>query len=230
MRMKCLALAIASLLAFQAFADDAAAFKDLKQQESYAIGAQTARTLRQDNVDIDVDMLVRGLRDGLSDGKLMMTDKELRAVMSRVQQELHKNMVTNRRAAGERNKETGAQYLAENGKKDGVTTTESGLQYTVLKVGKGPKPVLSDTVVVNYRGTMLDGTEFDASPAGKPSEFIAAQTIPGWKEALQLMTVGSHWRIVVPPRLAYGDRGSGTQIGPNAVLVFDIELRDKKTP
>ena len=100
MRTKCLALAIASLLASQAFADDAASFKDLKQQESYAIGAQTARTLRQDNVDIDVDMLVRGLRDGLSDGKLMMTDKELRAVMSRVQQELHKNMVTNRRATG----------------------------------------------------------------------------------------------------------------------------------
>jgi FKBP-type peptidyl-prolyl cis-trans isomerase FklB len=224
MQMKSLALAAAVMWTSQALADDATVFKDRKQQESYAIGAQTARTLRQDNVDIDVDMLMRGLRDGLSDGKLMMNEKELRAVMSRVQQELHKNMVTNRRTAGEKNKELGIQYLADNAKKPGVVTTDSGLQYRILKTGKGATPVLSDTVVVNYRGTLLDGSEFDASEDGKPSEFTASQTIAGWKEALQLMPVGSHWQIVMPPKLAYGDHGSGTSIGPNAVLVFDLDL------
>lgn len=225
MQMKCIAFATSLLLlAGTAFADDAAAFKDKKQQESYAIGAQTARTLRRDNVDVDVEMLVQGIRDGLSDGKLQMSDKDLRGVMNHVQQDIHRNMVMNRRAAGERNKEQGATYLADNAKKPGVLSTASGLQYRIIKAGSGAKPTLGDTVLVNFRGTFPDGSEFDASDEGKPSAITVAQAIAGWKEALQLMPVGSHWQLAVPAHLAYGDRGAGANIGPNQVLLFDLDL------
>ena len=217
-------LVLATLVSTAVLADDASPFKDRKEQDSYAIGAQTGRTLRKDNVEIDAEMLVRGLRDGLGGDRMLLSEKDLRAVMSRVQQEVHKNMVLNRRALGERNLEEGAKFLAENGKKEGVVTTASGLQYHVIKAGTGAKPFLNNTVSVNYRGTLPDGTEFDASPAGRPAELVVAQTVLGFKEALQLMAVGSHWQLVVPANLAYGDRGTGVDVGPNQVLLFDVEL------
>jgi FKBP-type peptidyl-prolyl cis-trans isomerase FklB len=218
-------LLLAALVSASALADEASPFKDRKEQESYAIGAQTGRTLKKDNVEIDPDMLIRGLKDGLGGERMLLSEKELRAVMSEVQQELHKNMVLNRRALGERNKEEGAKYLAENGKRVGVVTTPSGLQYQVLKAGSGSaKPFLNNTVTVNYRGTLINGLEFDATPDDKPAQMVLAQAIPGFKEALQLMTVGARWRLVVPASLAYGDRGTGVDIGPNQVLLFDLEL------
>jgi FKBP-type peptidyl-prolyl cis-trans isomerase len=203
---------------------DASAFKDRKQQHSYAIGAQTGRTLRKDNVDIDTAMLMRGLKDGLGGDKLLLSENELRAVMSQVQQELHKNMVLNRRALGEKNREEGARFLVENGKQSGVVTTASGLQYQVRNAGSGRKPMLNNTVMVNFRGALISGYEFDASLDGKPTQWVVAQTIAGLKEALQLMSVGAKWRLVVPANLAYADRGSGADIGPNQVLLFDVEL------
>lgn len=229
MTLKWPLLLAATLLSAGALADDAAPsrdgpFKDRKEQDSYAIGAQTGRTLRKDGVEIDTDMLVRGLRDGLGNGRLLLGEKELRAVMSHVQQELHRNMVLNRRALGQRNLEEGTKFLAENGKKAGVVTTASGLQYRVIKAGNGTRPFLNNTVSVNYRGTLLDGTEFDASPEGQPAQLVVAQTVPALKEALQSMPVGSHWELAVPASLAYGDRGTGTDVGPNQVLLFDIEL------
>lgn len=217
---------LALLAGAQAAATEATPFKDYRQQQSYAIGAQTGRTLKKDNVDIDVELVVRGLRDGLAGGKLRMSEQDLRAVMSRVQQDLHRNQVLNRRAAGERNLKEGAAYLADNGRKAGVTTTPTGLQYRILRQGSGRKPALADTVLVNYRGTRLDGFEFDASEAGKPATIVVAQAIAGWKEALQQMPAGSHWQLMVPPNLAYADRGSGTDIGPNQLLLFDLELVD----
>jgi FKBP-type peptidyl-prolyl cis-trans isomerase FklB len=217
-------LVLATLVSTSALADDASPFKDRKEQDSYAIGAQTGRTLRKDNVEIDTEMLIRGLRDGLGNGKLLLSEKDLHAVMSHVQQELHKNMVLNRRALGQRNLEEGARFLAENGRKDGVVTTASGLQYRVIKAGTGAKPFLNNTVSVNYRGTLLDGTEFDASPAGQPAQLVVAQTVLGLKEALQSMPAGSRWELAVPANLAYGDRGTGTDVGPNQVLLFDLEL------
>jgi FKBP-type peptidyl-prolyl cis-trans isomerase FklB len=218
-------LMLTALVSVGALADEASPFKDRKQQESYAIGAQTGRTLRKDNVEIDTDMLIRGLKDGLGGERMLLSEKELRAVMSQVQQELHKNMVLNRRALGERNKEEGAKFLAEHAKQDGVVTTATGLQYQVLKAGSGgAKPLLTNTVTVNFRGTLINGFEFDATPDDKPAEMVVAQTITGFKEALQLMSVGAKWRIVLPASLAYGDRGSGTDIGPNQVLLFDLEL------
>ena len=217
-------LTLAALVSVSALADDASPFKDRAQQESYAIGAQTGRTLRKDKADIDAGMLIRGLKDGLGGEKLLLSDNELRAVMSRVQQELHKNMVLNRRAQGEKNKEEGARFLAENGRKEGVTTTPSGLQYRVLKAGDGRKPVANNSVLVNFRGTLVDGYEFDASPADQPTQWVVAQTIAGLKEALQLMSVGSKLQVAVPANLAYGDRGAGADIGPNQVLQFELEL------
>jgi FKBP-type peptidyl-prolyl cis-trans isomerase FklB len=224
MKFKLFAIALTAMWTTQVLADEATVFKDQKEQQSYAIGAQTGRTLKKDNVEIDEAMLIRGLKDGLDGGKMLLSEKELRSVMSRVQQELHKNMVLNRRALGERNKEDGARFLAENGKKPGVVTTSTGLQYRVITAGAGAKPMLNNTVLVNYRGTRTDGVEFEASPAGKPAQLVVAQTAPGFKEALQLMSVGSKWQVVVPANLAYGDRGSGADVGPNQVLLFDVEL------
>lgn len=225
LHMKRIVLAAAVMWGAQALADDpSSAFKDKKEQESYAIGAQTGRTLKKDNVDIDADMLIRGMKDGLSGARMLLTEQELRAVMSRVQQDIHKNMVLNRRALGERNKEEGTRFLADNGKKEGVMTTQSGLQYKTLKAGSGAKPALDSTVSVKYRGTLTNGVEFDASPEGKAAQMVVAQAVPGFREALQLMTVGSKWMIAVPSNLAYGDRGTGVEIGPNQVLLFDVEL------
>jgi FKBP-type peptidyl-prolyl cis-trans isomerase FklB len=224
MKSKWTLLAMGLLMSASTLAADASPFKDQKEQQSYAIGAQTGRTLKKDNVDIDEAMLIRGLKDGLGGDRMLLSEKELRAVMSHVQQELHKNMVMNRRALGERNKEEGARFLAENGKKPGVVTTSTGLQYRVIKDGNGAKPLLINTVSVNYRGTLADGVEFEASPDGKPVQLVVAQTVAGFKEALQLMSVGSKWQVVVPANLAYGDRGSGTEVGPNQVLLFDVEL------
>jgi FKBP-type peptidyl-prolyl cis-trans isomerase FklB len=217
-------LALAMLISAGAVADDASPFKDRVQQESYAIGAQTGRTLKKDMAEVDADMLIRGLKDGLGGQKLLLSEDELHAVMSHVQQELHKNMVLNRRALGEKNREEGTQFLAGNGKKEGVVTTSSGLQYRVLKAADGRKPMLNSIVLVNFRGSLPNGVAFDASPPGKPVQWIVAQAITGLKEALQLMSVGSKFQVVVPANLAYGDRGAGTDIGPNQVLQFDVEL------
>jgi len=217
-------LMLATLLSTSALADESSPFKDKKEQDSYAIGAQTGRTLRKDSVEIDEAMLVRGLKDGLGGQKMLLSEKDLRLVMSHVQQELHKNMVLNRRALGERNKDDGAKFMADNARRPGVVTTESGLQYRILKTGTGARPFLNNTVLVNYRGTLPDGTEFDASPADRPAELVVAQMVPGFKEALQLMPAGSVWQLVLPANLAYGDRGTGADVGPNQVLLFDVEL------
>jgi len=132
--------------------------------------------------------------------------------------------VLNRRALGERNKDDGAKFMADNARRPGVVTTESGLQYRILKTGTGARPFLNNTVLVNYRGTLPDGTEFDTSPADRPAELVVAQMVPGFKEALQLMPAGSVWQLVLPANLAYGDRGTGADVGPNQVLLFDVEL------
>jgi FKBP-type peptidyl-prolyl cis-trans isomerase FklB len=224
MKQTWILLALTALLPVGAWADEASPFKDRVQQESYAIGAQTGRTLKKDMAAIDTVMLLRGLKDGLGGEKLLLSEDELRAVMSQVQQELHKNMVLNRRAQGEKNKEESTRFLAENGKQEGVATTSSGLQYRMLKAGDGRKPMLNNTVLVNFRGTLPNGVEFEASPAGKPAQWVVAKAITGLKEALQLMSVGSKLQVAMPANLAYGDRGSGTQIGPNQVLRFEIEL------
>jgi FKBP-type peptidyl-prolyl cis-trans isomerase len=224
MKLKWIALTSFSLLALQAGAEEAKVLKTEKDIASYAIGVMTARNFQKDNMDIDVDLMMRGLKDGLARGNLLMPEKELRKVMSTVMGEARKAMVLNRRTAAEANRQAGAKFLAENKTKEGVITLPSGVQYSVIKQGDGKVPADSDMIEVNYRGNLLNGTEFDASEPGKPAHLKLSSLIPGWKDAVKLMPVGSKWKIVVPASAAYGERGVGSDIGPNETLVFEVEL------
>ena len=201
------------------------AFQSQKQQEGYALGMNIGRGLKRQSVDVDVDALLKGLKDTLSGDKLVLTDQEVTATLTELQQEVREKQQIAEMKAGEANMKAGADFLAANKTKEGVVALPSGLQYKIITAGTGPKPAASDTVVCNYKGTLLDGTEFDSSyKRGQPASFPVGQVIKGWTEALQLMPVGSKWELFIPPDLAYGSRGAGGGIGPNATLIFEVEL------
>jgi FKBP-type peptidyl-prolyl cis-trans isomerase len=195
-----------------------------KDKVSYGIGVGVARTLKNQGIDVNTDVLMRGLRDALSGQKLEMSDEELNNTMSALQQEVNQRQMQAKAKEADDNKKAGDAFLADNGKKNGVITLPSGLQYKIVKAAEGQKPTDADTVTCNYRGTLIDGTEFDKSEAGKPATFQVGMVIPGFKEALKLMPVGSTWQFFIPPDLAYGERGAGNVIGPNTTLVFEVEL------
>jgi FKBP-type peptidyl-prolyl cis-trans isomerase FklB len=197
-----------------------------KDKASYAIGLNIGKSMHKDAVDIDPSILLRGLKDGLAGSKPLLTDDQARAAMVTLQSEMRKKQEEKMLVQGEANKKEGEAFLAENKTKDGVVTLPSGLQYKILKEGTGPKPVASDTVVCNYKGTLLDNTEFDSSyKRGQPATFPVGGVIKGWTEVLQLMPVGSKWQLFIPSELAYGARGGpGGGIGPNATLIFEVEL------
>lgn len=195
-----------------------------KDKVSYGIGVGVARTLKTQGIDVNTDVLIKGLRDALSGEKLAMSDDELNNTMSALQQEVNQKQQQARAKEADDNKKAGDAFLADNGKKDGVVTLPSGLQYKVVKSADGQKPTDADTVTCNYRGTLIDGTEFDKSEAGKPATFQVGMVIPGFKEALKLMPVGSTWQFFIPADLAYGERGAGNVIGPNTTLIFEVEL------
>lgn len=200
-------------------------FKEEKQNYSYAMGLSVGNALKRQSVDLDFTTFDQGLRDGLGSGKALMTDEELRATMVRFQNEMKAKQEEKSRVEASKNKEEGDAFLASNKSKPGVVVLPSGLQYKVLTPGAGPKPTTADTVVCNYRGTLINGTEFDSSAKhGGPATFPVGRVIPGWTEALQLMPVGSKWELYVPSNLAYGERGAGGEIGPNATLIFEVEL------
>lgn len=204
-------------------------FKTFRDQSSYAIGIDIARGLQQQGMDVDPNLVSRGIADALAGGKLLLTDKELQATMLQVQKDAITKAQQNFVKLAEKNKKEGAAFLAQNKNRDGVNTTKSGLQYKVLKQGNGATPRATDIVTVNYRGTFIDGTEFDSSYARKePAKFPCNRVIAGWVEALQMMRVGDKWQIFVPSNLAYGEAGMGNDIPPNATLVFEIELLDTK--
>jgi FKBP-type peptidyl-prolyl cis-trans isomerase FklB len=200
--------------------------KTQKDKASYAIGLNIGKSMHKDSVDIDPSILLRGLKDGLAGSKPLLTDDEARAAMVTLQSEMRKKQEEKMLVQGEANKKEGEVFLADNKTKDGVVTLPSGLQYKILKEGTGPKPVATDTVVCNYKGALLDSTEFDSSyKRGQPATFPVSGVIKGWTEALQLMPVGSKWQLFVPSELAYGARGGpGGGIGPNATLIFEVEL------
>jgi FKBP-type peptidyl-prolyl cis-trans isomerase len=199
-------------------------FKTEKDKVSYAIGKQVADNLTRQSLDVDPDVLMKGLKDELA-GKSLMTDAEAHTTMSQLFAELRAKQEEKMKEAGEANKKEGEAFLAANKSKEGVVTTPSGLQYKVIKQGTGPKPTTSDTVVCNYRGTLIDGKEFDSSyKRGEPATFPVGGVIKGWTEALQLMPVGSKYQLYIPSELAYGERGAGPDIGPNTTLIFDVEL------
>jgi len=200
--------------------------KTQKDKASYAIGLNIGKSMHKDSVDVDTSILLRGLKDGLAGAKPLLTDDEARAAMVTLQADMRKKQEEKMLVQGEANKKDGETFLAENKTKDGVVALPSGLQYKILKEGTGPKPIASDTVVCNYKGTLLDNTEFDSSyKRGQPATFPVGGVIKGWTEALQLMPVGSKWQLFIPSELAYGARGGpGGGIGPNATLVFEVEL------
>ena len=183
------------------------------------------RSLSKQSLEVDSASLIRGIKDTLAGGKMLLTDDEAQAALSELQNEVRKKQEAEAQVAGEANMKEGEAFLADNKTKEGVVTLPSGLQYKILAPGTGPKPSASDTVVCNYRGTFINGTEFDSSyKRGQPASFPVGQVIKGWTEALQLMPVGSKWQLFIPPDLAYGQRGAGGSIGPNATLVFEVEL------
>jgi FKBP-type peptidyl-prolyl cis-trans isomerase FklB len=196
-----------------------------KDKTSYALGLSVGKNLQNDGVDVDLAILARGIKDALAGGKVLLTDDEVKAVMTSFKMNMQKKQEEKMQQAGDANKKEGDAFLAANKTKEGVVTLPSGLQYKIVTAGTGAKPTAADSVVCNYRGTLINGKEFDASSKhGGPATFPVSGVIKGWTEALQLMPVGSKWQLFIPPDLAYGQRGAGGDIGPGATLVFEVEL------
>ena len=204
----------------------AADLKTTKEKYSYAIGFQIGNGLKRDNADVDVEAIKQGIMDVLSGAKTKISMEEMQAAVMETQQAQQ----AARQAGGDKAKKAGEKFLAENKKKKGVKTLKSGIQYKVIKEGKGAKPTAADSVVAHYKGTLVDGTEFDSSyKRGEPATFGVGQVIKGWQEVLPLMAAGSKWQVFIPSDLAYGEGGAGGSIGPNETLIFDIELLEVKS-
>ncbi len=225
MKLKCMAIAGVLLLTAQVNAQETQMLKSQKEKVSYSLGADMAKNFKKLGVEIDMEILMKGMKDVFAGEKPLMSDDEIRATMTALQTELRQKQVETAKAAAEENKKAGDAFLEENKKKDGVVVLPSGLQYKILKAGDGKKPTDADTVECHYRGTLIDGTEFDSSyKRGQPASFKVTGVIAGWTEALKVMPVGSKWQLFVPPQLGYGERGAGREIGPNATLIFEVEL------
>jgi FKBP-type peptidyl-prolyl cis-trans isomerase len=203
----------------------AASGMSLEDKASYVIGYNLGRTLKQNDVKANTDLITKGLAAGLTGDKGMLTDEEMQSTMQAFQQQVVAQQQAKQKALGEKNKTEGEAFLAKNKTREGVKTTASGLQYEVEKEGTGPSPKPTDTVTVSYKGTLIDGTTFDSSyDRGQPATFVLNQVIPGWTEGVQLMKVGAKYKFYIPSNLGYGEQGAGGVIGPNAPLVFEVEL------
>src|SRR5437762_9936097 len=211
-------------------AEEKPVFKDSRETNSYCVGANWGNNLKRQEVDVDLEVLITGLRDAFA-GHSAVSDEQVREAMMTLNKEVRAKQEEKRKRLSEKNKQEGEKFLAENKTKPGVITLPSGLQYKVLAEGEGESPKPGDVVKVNYRGTLIDGTEFDGSyKRGEPSTFTVTGVIKGWTEALQLMKPGGKWQLFVPSDLAYGERGTGQLIGPGATLLFDMELVSFTSP
>ena len=224
MTLKWMAVLTIMFLAPQVSAEETPVLKTLKEKVSYGLGVDIGKNFKRQGIEADVDFVIKGLKDGLSGEKLLMSEEDLRIIMGAFQHELNKKQMQAKMIAAEDNSKKGEAFLADNKTKEGVVTLPSGLQYKVLKAGDGKKPAEADTVECNYRGTLINGTLLDSSQPDKPAVFKITGVIPGWKEALLLMPEGSKWQLFIPPHLAYGEKGGGGKIGPNATLIFELEL------
>jgi FKBP-type peptidyl-prolyl cis-trans isomerase FklB len=226
--MKFQFIAVTLLLGFlgcQASKEKELILENQTQKVSYSIGLDIGRNFKQRGVEIDTQALARGVADAMAGGETLLTPEQVEETMRQFQQDMTAKRSERANVQAEKNKQEGEAFLAENAKNEGVVTLPSGLQYKVIKQGSGKKPRLTDEVTTHYRGTLTDGTEFDSSyNRGEPTSFPVNGVIAGWTEALQLMPVGSKWQLFIPSQLAYGARGAGDVIGPNATLIFEIEL------
>jgi FKBP-type peptidyl-prolyl cis-trans isomerase FklB len=222
MKLKLIVILGILFLVSQVNAQENLVLKNQKDKISYIIGMDIGTNLKKQSIDIDSNILAKGVKDALAGTKPLLTEQEIQETMMAFQ----KDMMAKQEEIGKKNKKEGEAFLAENKKKEGVKTLPSGLQYKVIKAGTGKKPKLSDTVTAHYRGTLIDGTEFDSSyKRGQPATFpVSGGMIPGWTEALQLMEEGAKWQLFIPSNLAYDEKGAGRDIGPNATLIFEIEL------
>jgi FKBP-type peptidyl-prolyl cis-trans isomerase len=215
-----------ALAASPVFAAEKSELKTQKDKVSYAIGLDIGTGLKKNEVDVDADILAKAIKDTLAGKKPLMTEEEVKTTMTEFQKDLQAKQQERTKAQSEKNKKEGEDFLAKNKTKEGVKTLPSGLQYKVITEGKGKTPKATDTVTVQYRGTLVDGTEFDSSyKRGQPATFPVGGVIKGWTEALQHMKEGSKWQLFIPSDLAYGSNGTqGGPIGPNAALIFEVEL------
>jgi len=208
-------------LAFQVSAEENLVLKNQKEKMSYVIGMDIGNNLKKQSIDVDPNILARGIQDALSAVKPLLTEQEIQNTLTTFQKE----RAAKQEGVAKKNKNEGEAFMTANKKKEGVKALASGLQYKVIKAGTGKKPNINDSVTTHYRGTLVDGTEFDSSyKHGQPVTFPVSGVIAGWTEALQLMQEGAKWQLFIPPNLAYGERGTGGVIGPNATLIFEIEL------
>jgi len=230
MKLRWLAAAAAALLlAGHASAEDTPKLTNQKDKVSYSIGMDIGENLKKQSVDVDIDLLAKGVRDAMAGGETLLSAEEARETLVALQQELREKALERRKQDAEKNKKEGEAFLAENKTKEGVVSLASGLQYKILQSGDGASPKGTDTVETNYRGTLINGEEFDSSyKRGQTAVFPVTGVISGWTEALLLMKVGDKWQLFIPPELAYGERGAGP-IGPNSTLIFDIELLSIKS-
>lgn len=195
------------------------------EKYSYTVGFNVGQNVKRAEIKIDVDAFTQAIRDVLTGAELKMTEDEMQAVLA----DERRKLAEVQQAMSDKNRQIGEQFLAENLKRGGVEQTESGLQYEVIQEGTGAKPTINDMVVVHYRGTLVDGTEFDSSyKRNAPAEFPVSGVIKGWQEGIQLMRTGSKWKFYVPSELAYGGKGAGGPIGPNQTLIFEVELEEIK--
>ena len=221
----------ASLVAVGTLAGAATALKTEKDKVSYMIGHQIGSNFKRDGLDVDLNMLTTGMKEAIAGEKSPLSPEESQKLMSELQKSLQTKAEAKQKVDSEKNTAAGKAFLAENAKKPGVKVLPSGLQYKVITEGKGDSPKATDTVSTNYKGTLIDGTEFDSSyKRGQPAKFPVNGVIKGWTEALQLMKPGAKWQVYVPSDLAYGARGAGELIGPNATLIFEVELLGIEPP
>jgi FKBP-type peptidyl-prolyl cis-trans isomerase FklB len=224
MKIKLMALML-SLTVPSAYAADATSLTTENDKLSYTIGVDMGKNFKKQNINVNPAVFVKGMQDVMSNGKLQLSDEQMKATLQKFQQQLISKKIAQFKVQADANKKKGDAFLTANKGKKGVVTLASGLQYKVLEKGQGAKPAKDDSVTVEYTGKLINGKVFDSSErTGKPATFKVSQVIPGWTEALQLMSPGSTWEIYVPSKLAYGQRGVGGPIGPNETLIFKIKL------
>lgn len=224
-----LALVLSLCGSLSGLAIEKADLEDASTKRSYGLGANYGKSLSRGSIEINVQSFMDGLKDGIA-GKSLLTDTEIQAVIDSINQEIREKQKRKQEELAEKNKKDGEDFLAANRQKDGVVALDSGLQYKIIREGNGDIPKATDKVKVHYRGTLIDGTVFDSSyERGVPAEFFVRGVIKGWTEALQLMKTGAKWQLYIPSELAYGERGTGSTIGPNETLLFDVELLDITT-